>query len=270
MRNPYLSLSLCLMALVGVCAVGDDQFSFLLLGDIHYESPGFASAVKMKAISDDMRNKGYKPDFICHTGDFIENQRDNKSLSLEDGGKEWEFGIADIKKNFSIPFFMSPGNHDWYGGGTWFGGMDNIVKYYYSFMEKELGNTINGKPFYSFRWENSYFLFINHVGFDYGLDKEQELWLDKCLSYADNNPTIKHVFLFSHPNLWNIGYFRYNENFGLIDIIKRHKKIDAYFCGHTHHSNASVWKFDTGLNLLQINNGAVKIAKNKTLGLSQS
>lgn len=244
-------------------AIADEyNYSFLFLGDIHYTLPAFSSAEIIKDIVADIKKKDYKIDFVCHTGDLINNQIGNKSLSISDGAKEWEFALADIKKNFSMPFFMSLGNHDWYGNHTWFGGKENIEKYFLPFIAKELGKSTNGKPFYSFRWGDSYFLFTNHVGFDYGLDKEQRSWLEKSLSYAEANPAIKHVFIFGHPNLWNVEYFRFNENYELLDIIKKFSKVDAYFCGHTHHNNASVWNFGNGHKLLQINGSVKGVKKN--------
>ena len=232
---------------------GQEHFSFLFLGDLHYHSPAWKTARTVKEISDDINKKSLKIDFVCHVGDLIENQENGNPISLEDGAKEWEFAINDIKKNFKIPFFMSLGNHDWYGNNNWFGGRPNVEKYYLPFMAKELGSPLNGKPFFSFRWADSYFLFTNHMGFDIGLDKEQRTWMEKSLAYAEGNPGIKHVFIFGHPNLWNLGYFRFNENAELLNIINKFKKVDAYFCGHTHHNNASVWNFDKDRKLLQIN-----------------
>ena len=49
------------------------------------------------------------------------------------------------------------------------------------------------------------------------------------LCYAEENPAVEHVFIFGHPNLWNFNYFRFNENYGLLDIISKFKKVDAYF-----------------------------------------
>jgi predicted MPP superfamily phosphohydrolase len=237
-----------------------DRFSFLFLGDLHYRHPLYKTAELVKDIAKDIKSKGYKIDFVCNIGDLIENQKGSSPLSLTEGAEEWEFAIANINENFKVPFFMALGNHDWYGD-TWFGGKKNIEKYYFPFMAKQLGRSLNGKPFFSFHWGNSYFLFTNHVGFDAGWDKEQRIWLKKSLDYAEGNSAIKHVFIFGHPNLWNVDYFRFNEQHELLDIISKYKKAEVYFCGHTHHNNATVWKFKNECKLLQIN-GSPKGHKN--------
>lgn len=245
----------------GFSLYGKEGFSFLFLGDLHYHSPEYCTAQMVNEIAKDIRKKNIKIDFVCHIGDLIENQRRGQPVSLEEGAQEWKYAIKDIRKNFDVPFFMALGNHDWYGDNTWFGGWKNIKKYYIPFMSQELGRPLNGKPFFSFRWENSLFLFTNHEGYNIGLDKEQRIWLKKTLAGAENNPAIEHVFIFGHPNLWNFSYFRFNENYGLLDIISKSRKVDAYFCGHTHHNNASVWDFRNGKKLLQIN-GSPKGLKN--------
>ncbi|MDD5599200.1 MAG: metallophosphoesterase [Victivallaceae bacterium] len=234
-------------------AAANEKFSFLFLGDLHYHYPQFRTSKIVNAIAADIKAKGLKIDLVCHIGDLIENQRKGHPVSLETGAKEWEYAIKDIKKNFEVPFFMCLGNHEWYGDNSWFGGLENIQKYYYPFMAKELGRSLNGKPFFSFRWKNSFFLFTNHAGYDIGLDKEQRVWLKKNLDYAHNNPAIKHIFIFGHPGIWNFSYMRFNENGSLVDIMNKYTGIDAYFCGHTHHNNASVWDLGSGRKLLQIN-----------------
>ena len=228
-----------------------DNFTFLFLGDLHYKPPAYNSAKTVENIVKDIEEKGYKVDFVCHIGDLIENQKGSNPISLEEGAEQWKFALSHIKKTFDIPFFMCLGNHDWYGDNTWFGGKKNIEKFFFPFISEQLGRTIN-KPFYSFHWGNSYFLFTNHLGFDYGWDKEQEIWLKKSLSYAEGNSAVKHVFIFGHPHLWNLDHFRFNEQYGLLKIISKYKKVDAYFCGHYHRQAASVWKFGSGRRFIQI------------------
>ncbi|NLE67363.1 MAG: hypothetical protein GX608_08075 [Lentisphaerae bacterium] len=247
-----------LTALVGAfglagSTMASDGFSFLFLGDAHYHAPTWRSAERVRAIAEDVRRKGYAPDFVAHVGDLIENQEAGRPVSNEAGAQEWRYALADVKQAFAMPFFMALGNHDWYGGGTWFGGRDNIEAYYFPFMEKELGKPLHGKPFFSFRWKHAYFLFVNHIGFDEGLDREQRAWLRKSLAYAERNPAIERVFVIGHPVLWNLDFVRFNENHGLLDIIRSCKKVDAYLCGHTHHNSASVWAFGPDHRLLQVN-----------------
>lgn len=226
------------------------EFTFLFLGDLHYNPPQYATSRIVEAIATDIKNKGYQIDFICHTGDLVEIQEDYRPLSVAKGREQWEFALKHVKKIFNLPFFMCPGNHDWYGN-TWFGGKQNIEEMFLPFISRELGRDIN-KPFYSFRWSNSYFIFLNHYGFDKGWDIEQERFLEKSLSYAEESPFIKHVFIFGHPYLWNLDHFRFNEHYIYLKKISKYKKVDAYFCGHTHHNTASVWNFGKDRKFIQI------------------
>ncbi|MDD5699313.1 MAG: metallophosphoesterase [Victivallaceae bacterium] len=227
--------------------------TFLFLGDLHYRPPTYSTGKNIRAIAEDLKRKGYEIDFVCHVGDLIENQNGSKPISDEAGAKQWKYALEDVKKVFKVPFFMCLGNHDWYGDNSWFGGKNNIQKYFLPFVASQTGKSSNGKPFYAFRWGNSYFLFTNHEGFDTGWDIEQRKWLKKSLAYAEENPAIKHVFIFGHPVLWNLNYMRFNENHALLKIISGCKKVDAYFSGHTHLNNASVWRFRNGTGILQLN-----------------
>ncbi|MFA6716520.1 MAG: metallophosphoesterase [Victivallaceae bacterium] len=246
-----------------------DNCTFLFLGDLHYKPPEYKTAKMLRAITEDLKRKGYKIDFVCHVGDLIENQNGSKPISDEAGAKQWKYALTDIKKVFEVPFFMCPGNHDWYGNNSWFGGKNNIQKYFLPFVASQTGKSTNEKPFYAFRWKDSYFLFTNHEGFDTGWDIEQRKWLKKSLAYADENPAIKHVFIFGHPNLWNLNYMRFNENHALLKIISGCKKVDAYFTGHTHFNNASVWRFKNGTGILQIS-GSPHLSKNSLTALGET
>lgn len=237
-----------------------DDFGFVFLGDLHYSGvartvPGYSTERSVEEIAKDIKDKGYQADFICHIGDLIENQRDGHPISLEEGMEQWNSALAHVKKTFNLPFFMCPGNHDWYGGDSWFGGKENIEKIFLPFISKELSRPLN-RPFYSFRYGNSCFLFLNHLGFDYGWDIEQIEWLEKTLSVAGNNPDIKHIFIFGHPHLWNLAYFGFSEHHPLRKLISKHR-VDAYFCGHSHRNTATVYKFGSGRNLLQVTGGPI-------------
>ncbi|MFA5645765.1 MAG: metallophosphoesterase [Candidatus Ratteibacteria bacterium] len=247
-----LKLGFCMFCFLTfpLSSFAENNFTFLFLGDLHYNTPNHSANKIVESIARDIKDKGYQVDFICHSGDLIENQKAGHPISLEEGRKQWEFAFSHVKSTFKLPFFMCPGNHDWYGD-TWFGGKKNIEELLLPFLSQELKRNVK-KPFYSFHWNNSYFLFLNHYGFDYGWDLEQARWLEKSLNYAERNPFIKHVFVFGHPNLWNLWYFRFNEHNLYLKTISKYKKVDAYFSGHTHYNTATVWKSGRNHGLLQI------------------
>ncbi len=253
-----LTMGIILMGLICNTLNAEQDSSFLFLGDLHYRPPAYSTGKTIRVIAADLKKKGYKIDFVCHTGDLIENQEGSSPVSTAEGARQWDYALKDVKKVFKVPFFISLGNHDWYGNNSWFDGKANIKKYFIPFISSELGKSLNGKPFYSFRWKNSYFLFTNHVGFDTGWDIEQRKWLEKSLAYAEENSAIEHVFVFGHPNLWNINYMRFNENHELLKIIQKFKKVDVYFTGHTHLNNASVLRGKNGVNILQISGSPQK------------
>lgn len=219
------------------------DMEFIVLGDIHYFSKRPLAQERMRALRQDLSGKGIVPDMICQLGDIIENQEGSSPVSNAEGARQWEEALKDIKDVFpDTPFLISLGNHDWYGDNSWFGGKENLCRYPVSFLEKELGSSLNGQLFYSFRLHDSLFLFTNHVGMNSGMDQEQRKWLQKSLAAADANPAIRYVWAFGHCGLWNVNYFRFNENAELLPLFAESRKLKAYFTGHVHRNNMSVYR----------------------------
>ncbi|MDD2710672.1 MAG: metallophosphoesterase [Verrucomicrobiae bacterium] len=225
--------------------------TFMFLGDLHLSPELPRNSQVLEDIRQDIKDKKYQVDLVCHTGDLIENQVGNAPAPVADGRKQWEMAVQQVEKTFGCPFFMSLGNHDWYGGDSWFGGKKNVEDVFFPWLSKNLQRRMD-KPFYAFRWGTSYFMFLNHFGFDEGWDAEQSKWLEKSLAYAEGSPFIKHVFLFSHPYLWNIDHFRFNEHSNYGESLRRCSKVGAFFCGHSHVNTATVWLTKGKTGLLQI------------------
>ena len=229
------------------------ELSFIVIGDIHYGAKAVNSQEMMRRLKDDLAKKKITPDLICHTGDIIENQVGYTPAVDEEGSRQWETALSDIKTVFpNTPFLFSLGNHDWYGGNTWFNGRKNINKHYVPFIQKELNYPLNGLLFYDVRIKDSLFCFTNHPGMDNGMDKEQQIWLKKVLQGADEDPSINHVFVFGHCGLWNVNYLRFNEHAELGPIIENCKKLKGYFSGHIHQNNMTVKNVPNKTSILQI------------------
>ena len=223
-------------------AAEDKPLRFVFLGDLHYHQPQYAAQRLVEAIAREVKTLKPPVDFVCHTGDFIHGQVAGKHVAeaLAEARREWEFASRHVTTQFGLPFFMALGNHDWYGD-TFRGGKKNVVEVYIPFMGRQLGRKLH-EPFFSFDRGNSHFVFLNHYGFDAAWDREQEVWLRRDLSAAENNPAVKHIFIFGHPQLWNVAVLSFDEHRRYRPVLAKHR-IDAYFCGHVHRNTVSVWDF---------------------------
>ena len=110
---------------------------FAVIGDIHYFNAHASAQERMRALREDLRKKKFAPDLICQVGDVIENQEGSDPVSGEEGARQWLAALRDIKEVFpDIPFLITPGNHDWYGNNTWFGGSENLKRYLLPFLDR--------------------------------------------------------------------------------------------------------------------------------------
>ena len=211
------------------------------VGDLHYFSEDGRAEEFLRAMRDDLARKNIVPDVIAQLGDVIENQRGPSPISLEEGAAQWQFALADIKEVFpDTPFLVAPGNHDWYGGDSWFGGGGNLRRYLVPFLEKELQSRLKGALFYHVRLDGDLLLFLNHEGMESGMDVEQHRFLERMLAGAEANPAIRNVWCFAHCCLWNVNHCRFQEHARLLPYFTRCRKFRAYFAGHVHQNNITV------------------------------
>lgn len=236
-----VSLLLC-FASCPAQAAARDPLRFVFLGDLHYQQPRYSTQRLVEAIASETNTLDPPVDFVCHTGDFIHGQVTGKHVpeTLAEARSEWDFASQHVLKAFGRPFFAALGNHDWYGD-TFRGGKKNVLEAYIPFMAGQLGRELQ-KPFFSFDRGQSHFVFLNHCYFDAEWDREQMAWLDRDLAQAKNYPAVRHIFVFGHPELWNVSTLMFDERRRYTPLLTKHA-IDAYFCGHVHRNTVSVWDF---------------------------
>lgn len=239
-----------------VSVKGAPPTRFIVLGDLHYcniDDRGDSAEARAERLAADIAKKGLVCDFIVHVGDLVNCQTGDMPRVLSECDAEWAHALDHVKKLFpDKPFLFTPGNHDWYGGDSWQGGGPCIRKRYIPFIQKELGAPLNGLPFFTFRFRDTFFVFPNHLGMEPGLDIECRKMLEKALAAADADPSIARVFAVSHPLLWNVDYFRFNENAALLPILMKAKKFDAYFGGHVHENSLTARKNSYNTALRQV------------------
>ena len=229
---------------------------FLVIGDLHYgnaDDNGDPAEARAQRLADDVKRKKIAFDFVIQVGDLVNCQTGATPRCLAECHAEWAHAIREVKRLFpDKPFLTTPGNHDWYGGDSWQGGLPCIKAHYIPFMERELGQPMNGLPLTAFRFNDCAFIFLNHLGMHRGFDIETRRLADRALTAAERDPSVARVFAVSHPQLWNVDYFRFHENATLLPRFLRAKKFDAYFSGHVHENSVTARRNDFGFALRQI------------------
>lgn len=180
-------------------------FNFVVLGDSRDgENPSPILRQEMKEI------KLLSPDFIIHTGDWV-------SYPSKQGWKNF-LKVMDI----GIPYYLVVGNHEVRDG--W----------------KKLYKEMIKKPFYySFSYENSYFIILNPYVKSYEkIDSKQFNWLKSELRKGKK---FDFIFVFVHEPLYPVdGHIgrsldRYpKERDKLANLLRKYKKKLIVFCGHEH------------------------------------
>lgn len=153
------------------------------------------------------------PAFVICTGDLTE---------YGVVGKTWE-NIEAILSTLNIPFYLSPGNHDY----TW-GGMTSIMRKRY------------GGDHYSFDRFGCHFVCIATASIQEplpSLERRTLRWLQ-----ADLAPVPKDVpvFLFFHHPLSSDEFVKPYEQLRLLEIIENHN-IVLMMVGHKHRHTPEQW-----------------------------
>ncbi len=203
-----------------------DEFSFAVVGDIHYKKPLYeVSEYFVRPFANEINERYPEVRFIAQIGDFVHGGR-GKS---ED---EMNFGLKDFADKIKRPFYIAKGNHDQ------FERYDEITKRLFSSeLEKDIPTV-----YYSFDCHNSHFIFLNCMDRN---PESQFHWLANDLKKAKSSKNTRHIFVFNHYPLWIVARAGFTDKAyakGLISIFSEFE-IDAFFCGHTHNQTVSVRSF---------------------------
>lgn len=198
-----------LVATAAFGAVAERPVRFAVIGDrTNTASPGV-----YESILDEIER--LKPDFLLTVGDQIEGYtRDTLVLK-----RQWDEYKAIIA-NLSMPFYVTPGNHDIT--------VDEAQPLYERYI---------GKPYYSFDYDKLHFIVLDVSRCEQAesLSAEQLAWLEKDLAKARK---AQWTFVFYHKPFW------YDQAFAgkpdTLHALFRRYGVDAVFSGHDHEYYSGV------------------------------
>jgi hypothetical protein len=189
-----------------------EQFQFAVVAD---RTGGHRRGVFSKAVQ---QINLMHPEFVMSVGDLIEG-----AATAEANNKQWD-EFDGYAKQFKMPFFYCPGNHD----------AASIAK-------QDVWAERLGKKYYHFAYKNSLFVVLNDM--DYEADdpkdppkqqglrvgKRQREYLEAALKQY---PNAAHTFLFLHHPIWNEKDLEKNGWAAVEGLMKGRKHW--VFCGHVH------------------------------------
>jgi hypothetical protein len=194
-----------------------DQFQFVIVTD---RTGGHRANIFSRAVH---QINLLQPEFVMSVGDLIEGY----TQDMDRVAKEWD-EFDSFTKNFDMPFFYVPGNHDLtnremieYWGGRY------------------------GKTYYHFVYKNTLFIAVNSEdGAANVISPAQQEAVKKAL---DENPNVRWTLVFLHKPLWAQ---RDIEKTGWLEIEKALEgRKYTVFCGHVHRYQKYV---RNGMNYYQL------------------
>lgn len=190
-----------------------EQFQFAVVAD---RTGGHRKGVFSRAVQ---QINIMQPEFVMSVGDLIEG-----SQNADVNRKQWD-EFEGYAKQFKMPFFYCPGNHD----------MQSLVK-------QEVWTERFGRKYYHFAYKNCLFVVLNDMDFEADdpkdppkavrglkVGKRQREYVAAALKQYPDAP---HTFLFVHHPVWaqaNLADTGWTE---LEDVLKGRKY--TFFCGHVH------------------------------------
>ncbi len=228
-----------------------DQYSFLLLGDTHFDRiehhdmdwmrEHYAKDISqvqsycrhtkeqlpllMKAAKKRMARTERASSFALHVGDLVEGVCGNKELAVQHCEEGWEFFK---QQGLDIPLLMTKGNHDITGPGAVEAYDEVLLKR----TAKELGRERLDGASYSFMQGNDLF-----AVFDAYNSKSID-WLEQVVSEHE----FQRLFVMMHLPVvphnarsnWRVYYHRRHagRRQRLLDLLGKHRAI--VLCGHLH------------------------------------
>ena len=184
-----------------------DKFSFILVGD-RTGSDSQSWQIFDRAIDE---INLLRPDFVIMIGDIIENlpSRTGSIQSL------WVEAFEHLKQ-FKMPFFIVPGNHDIWNRQS------------YQTWKQNLGNT-----YYSFSYKGCRFIILNseevHITGEIGFGEKQLSFLKEEIQRYHQ---ARQLFLFFHQPVWlpsEKDKYHWTEIESLLDETNY-----SVFAGHLH------------------------------------
>jgi len=239
-----------------ISEVLDISYYFVHLTDTHYGKRGARTAVNR--LVNRIATWDPKPAFVIVTGDILDQGYDSGDIVpawsrlIEAENNDYSVFKSDFDSFFAgngIPYFVCPGNHDYYNCPYL---TENLDKYddYFSIR------------FASMVVENSLYIVSLNSGYDewvygaywpyapegYGLDDPDINWMADRLDAIDGDPdndrdnsSLKKVIMIHHPIInynhwWNDGVMlRNREPFkSLCD--SEHYDVDVVCSGHMHYN----------------------------------
>jgi predicted phosphodiesterase len=193
-KNPWTGLQL---------NVHPDQFQFAIVSD---RTGGHREKVFSRAVQ---QINLLQPEFVMSVGDLIEGYTTREDVLKE----QWD-EFDGYVKNFGMPFFYVPGNHD----------VTNKV------MVQKWAERY-GRRYYHFLYKNVLFLCLDSDDppGSSSVSADQQAYVKKALA---ENPASRWTFVFLHKPIWTARDLAKN---GWLEIEKLLAGRNyTVFCGHVH------------------------------------
>lgn len=193
-RNPWTGLHV---------NADPDQFQFAVISD---RTGGHREKVFSRAVG---QINLLQPEFVMSVGDLIEGYTIKEEVIKE----QWD-EFDNYTKNFSMPFFYVPGNHD----------MATEVLY------QKWGERY-GRRYYHFVYKDVLFLCLNSDDppLSASISADQHAYLKTTLA---ENPASRWTFVFVHRPIWTASDLTKN-GWGEVERLLAGRKYTV-FCGHLH------------------------------------
>lgn len=195
----------------------EDQFQFVVVSD---RTGGHRAKIFSRAVH---QINLLQPEFVMSVGDLIEGY--TQKMDVVDA--EWK-EFEGYVKNFQMPFFYVPGNHD----------LTNRE------MVEHWGGRY-GRSYYHFVYRDVLFLAVNSEdGAASTVSAEQTAYFKKAL---EENPNVRWTLVFLHKPLWAAPDLEKNGWAEMEKVLAGRKY--TVFCGHVHRYQKFV---RNGMNYYQL------------------
>lgn len=216
----------------------DQSFEFVFMTDIHVQPELQAAQGLAKAIE---KANSLNPDFVITGGDLIMD-----ALKQTKGRADSLYNLyLDLQKNFKMPVYNTPGNHEHYA----FYMKDEIERTDPDYGDKMFRRHI-GKTYYSFNHKGWHFIILNSImetedrSYRGGVSAEQIEWLEHDLNGVNDETPIVisvHIPLVSAMTQIKNGALAANNKGIVINNSKevldlfKDKNLKLVLQGHLHY-----------------------------------